>query len=124
MLQRNISSQYYYRLLQSQHKDLVEREMLDKTKEMQDTKLEFIKNPVMAEFLGLASNTDLSETELESSIISNSPLWDYSVTISLIMSLTECMNFLTASSIFFSSNVTFSFSAKLRNSARERLTTF
>lgn len=71
MLQRNVSSQYYYRLLQSQHKDLVEREMLDKTKEMQDTKLEFIKNPVMAEFLGLASNTDLSESELESSIISN-----------------------------------------------------
>lgn len=27
-LQRNISSQYYYRLLQSQHKDLVEKEML------------------------------------------------------------------------------------------------
>ncbi len=36
-LQRNISSQYYYRLLQSQHKDLVEKEMLEITAPLQDT---------------------------------------------------------------------------------------
>ena len=30
-LQRNIDSQYYYRLLQSQQKDLVEKEMLEIT---------------------------------------------------------------------------------------------
>ncbi len=40
------------------------------TAPMQD-KLEFIKNPVVAEFLGLSQNTDFTESELESSIISH-----------------------------------------------------
>ena len=30
-LQRNVNTQYYYRILQSQNKELVEREMLEKT---------------------------------------------------------------------------------------------
>ena len=34
-------------------------------------KLEFIKNPVVAEFLGFASNTDFTESDLEKSILSN-----------------------------------------------------
>lgn len=67
-LQRNISTQYYYRLLKSQNKELVEHEMLQKSNPIQD-KLEFIKNPVIAEFLGLSSNIDFTETRLESSII-------------------------------------------------------
>ena len=33
--------------------------------------LEFIKNPVIAEFLGMASNTDFTESDLENSILSN-----------------------------------------------------
>lgn len=70
-LQRNISIQYYYRLLQSQHKELVEDEMLKLTASLQQDKLEFIKNPVIAEFLGLSSNVDFTESELEASIISN-----------------------------------------------------
>ncbi|BAR50597.1 hypothetical protein TFKS16_0262 [Tannerella forsythia KS16] len=71
-LQRNISSQYYHRLLQSQHKELVEKEMLQITAPLQKTdKLEFVKNPVVAEFLGLASLPDFTETELETAIINN-----------------------------------------------------
>lgn len=70
-LQRNINTQYYHRILQSQNKELVEQEMNDKTSALQNDKLEFIKNPVIAEFLGLSSNIDLTETELEASIISN-----------------------------------------------------
>ena len=71
-LQRNISSQYYYRLLQSQHKDLVEKEMLEITAPLQDTdKFEFVKNPVVAEFLGLAQNTDFTESCLEGAIITH-----------------------------------------------------
>lgn len=70
-LHRNISSQYYYRLLQSQSKDVVIDEMKQITAPMQGDKLEFIKNPVVAEFLGLAQNTKFSETELESSIIAH-----------------------------------------------------
>ena len=34
-------------------------------------KLEFIKNQVIAEFLGMASNTDFTESDLENSILSN-----------------------------------------------------
>ncbi|MCH5255210.1 MAG: DUF1016 family protein [Lachnospiraceae bacterium] len=70
-LQRNINTQYYYRILQSQNKELVEKEMQEKTADFQNDKLEFIKNPVIAEFLGLSTNPDLTETELETSIISN-----------------------------------------------------
>lgn len=70
-LQRNIASQYYYRLLQSQNKQPVIDEMKDKTAEFQKDKLEFIKNPVVAEFLGLASNPDFNETKLEASIITH-----------------------------------------------------
>ena len=70
-LQRNINTQYYYRLLQSQQKNAVEQEMRQKTAALQNDKLEFIKNPVIAEFLGLSSNTDFTETDLEASVISN-----------------------------------------------------
>lgn len=70
-LQRNISSQYYYRMLKSQNKPAVENEMKRLTADYQADKLEFIKNPVIAEFLGLASNTDFTESELEKSILSN-----------------------------------------------------
>ncbi len=70
-LQRNISSQYYYRILQTQKREIVESEMKDLTTEYQSDKLEFIKNPVIAEFLGLASNTDFTESDFEKSILSN-----------------------------------------------------
>ena len=70
-LRRNIETQYYYRLLQSQKKELVEGEMKTLTKDFQDDKLEFIKNPVIAEFLGLTPNSDFTETQLEQCIITN-----------------------------------------------------
>ena len=71
-LQRNISSQYYYRLLKSQVKEPVIEEMKEINKEHYlMNKLEFIKNPVIAEFLGYSLDSNYSETELESSIINN-----------------------------------------------------
>ena len=70
-LQRNIDSQYYYRLLKSQLKEPVIKEMKEKTKDFDNYKLEFIKNPVIAEFLGFYRNESFSETDLESSIITN-----------------------------------------------------
>ena len=69
-LQRNISSQYYQRMLMSQHKDMVKREMLEITQPLQD-RLEFIKNPVVAEFLGMSQNPDFTETKLETAILNN-----------------------------------------------------
>lgn len=70
-LQRNVSSQYYYRMLKTQKKDMVEREMKEKTAGYQQDRLEFIKNPVIAEFLGFSSDTDFTESDLEKSILSN-----------------------------------------------------
>lgn len=71
-LQRNIDSQYYYRLLHSQRKDLVEKEMLEITAPSQvPDRFEFVKNPVVAEFLGLESRSDFSENTLEGAIIAN-----------------------------------------------------
>lgn len=70
-LQRNISSQYYYRMLKIQNPFAVKNEMQQLTDSYQQDKLEFIKNPLIAEFLGMASNVEFTETELESSIISN-----------------------------------------------------
>ena len=70
-LDRNIASQYYYRLLQSQAKDAVRNEMQTLTADFQNDKLEFIKNPVVAEFLGLSPNSDFTETKLEASIITH-----------------------------------------------------
>ena len=70
-LQRNISSQYYYRMLKTQKQELVETEMKELTASYQDDKLEFIKNPVIAEFLGFSQNTDFTESDLEKSILSN-----------------------------------------------------
>ena len=70
-LDRNISSQYYQRLLMSQNKAPVEAEMKKITAPMQADKLEFIKNPVVAEFLGLLPNSDFTETKLEQCIITH-----------------------------------------------------
>lgn len=67
-LQRNVSSQYYHRLLRSQNKAVVHDEMVELTQPLQD-KLEFLKNPVIAEFLGFKNNTDYTENALEQSII-------------------------------------------------------
>ena len=70
-LQRNISSQYYYRLLKSQTKQPVIDEMNKLTESKNYDKLEFIKNPVIAEFLSLPNDISFTETELETSIITN-----------------------------------------------------
>ena len=69
-LQRNISSQYYYRLLKTPAPEKVKAEMQQLTQPLQD-KNEFIKNPVVAEFLGLSTNTDYTESTLEKAILTN-----------------------------------------------------
>ena len=70
-LERNISTQYYYRMLKSSNPTKIEKEMKSKTKQYQSDKLEFIKNPVVAEFLGLSPDTKLLETDLEKAILDN-----------------------------------------------------
>ena len=55
-LQRNVYSDYYHRMLLSQKKELVKEEMLEITKPLQEKKLEFVKNPMILEFLGIPEN--------------------------------------------------------------------
>ena len=69
-LQRNISTQYYYRMLKTSDPVGVEQEMLEKTSAYQN-KLEFIKNPYIAEFLGMQENQSYHESDLECSILNN-----------------------------------------------------
>lgn len=70
-LDRNVGSQYYFRLLKSQHKEPVIREMREKTADCQKDRHEFLKNPFIAEFLGLPGNIDFTESKLESSILTH-----------------------------------------------------
>ncbi len=70
-LQRNVSSDYYHRMLLSQKKELVKEEMLEIAEPLQEKKLEFIKNPMVLEFLGIPENNDFRESELEKAIINH-----------------------------------------------------
>ncbi|MBD0400102.1 YhcG family protein [Flammeovirga sp. EKP202] len=68
-LDRNISTQYYQRLLQSPSKDLVKSEMKEKTKDLNLNPENFIKNPSVLEFLNLPTNFAYTEQELEKALI-------------------------------------------------------
>ena len=68
-LDRNISTLYYQRLLSSQIKEPVIQEMQEKTRDFQQDKMEFIKNPSVLEFLGFPNNAGYTETQLEQAII-------------------------------------------------------
>lgn len=70
-LQRNVSSQYYYRMLQTYDREGVHDEMKKLTAPLQQDKLEYIKSPVVAEFLGLGQRTDYHESTLEASILTH-----------------------------------------------------
>lgn len=62
-LDRNISTQYYFRLLASHAKDKVEAEMEEKTSDASYARLtpdQFIKSPVVTEFLGIGKDTDFT----------------------------------------------------------------
>ena len=70
-LARNVGSQYYQRLLLSPKKEAVVDEMLHLTAPLNDGPQGFLKDPVVAEFLQLPSNSDFTETQLEKAIISH-----------------------------------------------------
>ena len=70
-LDRNISTQYYHRLLQAPKKDAVIEEMKQKTAELQKNQFELIKSPVIAEFLGFKNEDTYLEGDLESAILSH-----------------------------------------------------
>lgn len=70
-LERNYSSLYFERLLNSQDKQPVIDEMLEKTAAFERDKFEFIKNPYVLEFLNLPTDTKYTEAELEQALLDN-----------------------------------------------------
>lgn len=70
-LDRNIGSQYYYRLLQTPEskKGEVIDEMKKLTADYQKDRHKFMRNPVVAEFLGFSAESAYTETNLETAII-------------------------------------------------------
>lgn len=72
-LKRNIASQYYYRLMQTPKakRTPVVKEMKALTADFQKETSEFIKNPLIVEFLGLNQDSSLTESTLESTILNH-----------------------------------------------------
>jgi predicted nuclease of restriction endonuclease-like (RecB) superfamily len=69
-LERQIGTHYYERLISSKDKSIVEIEAKEKTKDMQLTPKDIIKDPYVLEFLDLKDNISFREDELESAMIS------------------------------------------------------
>lgn len=73
-LERNVGSQYYHRLLASGNSEEVKAEMLSKTSSDDYKPMspdQFIKSPVVTEFLGIPKDSSYTESELESSLITH-----------------------------------------------------
>lgn len=68
-MDRNISTLYYQRLLSSENKETVKNEMVEKSTVQQPS--DFIKNPMVLEFLNLPSNISYTEDVLEKTLINN-----------------------------------------------------
>lgn len=66
-LDRNISTQYFERRLAAQ----LPADMSDLNTESQNEPLEYIKNPVVAEFMGFHKDKVYSESDLEQALINN-----------------------------------------------------
>lgn len=67
-LERNITTQYYGRRLACQREHLP---LPSPVMEEKSTPEEYIKNPLVAEFLGFKRNNNYTETELEQALIDN-----------------------------------------------------
>lgn len=70
-LQRNISTQYFERLLISNKRESVKTEMHALTTEFQRDARRFVKNPYILEFLDLPEDPAANESMLESALITN-----------------------------------------------------
>lgn len=66
-LERNVSTQYYGRMMASQRESLA----LPKPMVAESDPMEYIKNPVVAEFMGFRKDTKYDESQLEQALIDN-----------------------------------------------------
>ena len=70
-LDRQISTLYYERLLASQDRQALRVEAGHKTAELELTPRDFIRDPVLLEFLGLPNSGRLLESQLEDALLGN-----------------------------------------------------
>lgn len=71
VLDRNIGTQYYYRLLSAPKREKSEKELDKKINSLEHRRFELIKSPMIAEFLGFKNENTYLESDLESSILSH-----------------------------------------------------
>ena len=70
-LERQIGTLYYERLLASSDRREVEQEAASNIAPLQQTPREFVRDPVMLEFLGLSGTGKLLESNLEQALLDN-----------------------------------------------------
>jgi predicted nuclease of restriction endonuclease-like (RecB) superfamily len=70
-LERQIGTLYYERLLSSSDRAAVEQEATTKLAPLQQRPREFVRDPVMLEFLGLPGTGKLLEADLEQGLLDN-----------------------------------------------------
>jgi len=68
-LDRQISTLYYERLLSSTDRQAIEAEATEQIQTLQQTPRDFVRDPVMLEFLGLPNTGRLLETDLEQALM-------------------------------------------------------
>lgn len=71
VLDRNIGTQYYYRLLKAPKREKSEKELDKKINSLEHRRFELIKSPMIAEFLEFKNENTYLESDLESSILSH-----------------------------------------------------
>ncbi len=70
-LERQINTLYYERLLASKDRQAVKQEAVEKLAEQELTPRDFVRDPVLLEFLGLPNTGKLLESKLEEALIEN-----------------------------------------------------
>ncbi|MDA3918418.1 MAG: PDDEXK nuclease domain-containing protein [Deltaproteobacteria bacterium] len=71
ILERHIHSQYYERILKSQHPEAMRKSARQALQKQDTSSADVLKNPYVLEFLGLPDSSTLHETELEAAIITH-----------------------------------------------------
>jgi len=71
VLERQIGTLYYERLLASSDRQTVEQEAATKIETIQQNPREFVRDPVILEFLGLPGTGKLLESEIEQALLDN-----------------------------------------------------
>ena len=74
-LQNHVNTNAYDRVLITHNKELVCKDLISKVNPEKEKRLEFVKNPVILDFLQLPENSNFTETNLEKAILNHIQLF-------------------------------------------------